>query len=666
MAFLAGLILLVFGLLPIANWIPGGHDAPWYADRVALWSSGTVILAGVGVIAAIMLRRRPDLWRTGRWAGVGRRWHASGWRGDAGVAAVALAAYLVVAQVILSAHPLLIDEIIEVFQARIFASGHLFLPAPTYPEFTSAQHLIDWGGKLYGQFPAGASAFLALGALFRVEWVIGPLVAAIGVLGFARLLRRIEPRQGTALAALLLFAFAPFCLFLDGSAMNHVPETTAVVLAALGLAIATPGAGAHPRAAFLTGLALGIGATIRPLDALVFALPTGAWLLWRARAGGPHLRALCWSGVGVALPVLALFWVNAEQTGNPLRFGYIEMWGATHRLGFHATPWGPPHTPARGLELVNLYLLRLQTYFLETPAPSLLFATGALLLVRRISAFDRWILVASGGFLLAYFAYWHDGFYLGPRFMLPLAPWLALWTARLPAVLEERHLAAPWQRAVIGTGVLALLIGGLALFPLRAKQYANGMLTMRFDVPRLAREAGVQNALVFVRESWGAQLMARMWALGVGRVDAERIYRTTDACLLDSLVTVRERSGGGAVALKTDLLPSRADSGRLVRLRQTTDTTLRFLPGSRLSSRCVRRLLEDQAGFTAFPPLLLSRGDGNLYARDLHARDTLLLKEYPDRPVWILSQELRIGGALRFLRAPLDSMRAEWREEGGR
>ena len=38
--------------------------------------------------------------------------------------------------------------------------------------------------------------------------------------------------------------------------------------------------------------------------------------------------------------------------------------------------------------------------------------------------------------LLSYFAYWHDGFYLGPRFMLPLAPWLALWTARLPAVLR--------------------------------------------------------------------------------------------------------------------------------------------------------------------------------------------------------------------------------------
>ena len=81
--------------------------------------------------------------------------------------------------------------------------------------------------------------------------------------------------------------------------------------------------------------------------------------------------------VGVLTRVFAaLLAVNASQTGDPFTFGYIAMWGDTHALGFHPTPWGDVHTPARGLELVNLYLLRLQTYLFESAAPSLLFATA--------------------------------------------------------------------------------------------------------------------------------------------------------------------------------------------------------------------------------------------------------------------------------------------------
>ena len=182
-----------------------------------------------------------------------------------------------------------------------------------------------------------------------------------------------------------------------------------------------------------------------------------------ARHGGRHVAALLASGVGIALPLIALAWVNAAQTGDPLRFGYIEMWGRSHELGFHEAPWGFPHTPARGLELVNLYLLRLQSYFLETPVPSLLFATGALALVRRVQAVDRWALIACGGVLLAYWAYWHDGFYLGPRFMLPLAPWLALWTARFPAELAARTPSVPLHRAVLVAGLAALVIGSTQL-----------------------------------------------------------------------------------------------------------------------------------------------------------------------------------------------------------
>ena len=663
MAQVAALVLLVFGLLPIANWIPGGHEAPWYADSLSGWLSGGAIVLGIGVIAGIACRRYPALWREGAWARIAAGWRRRGFPADLAVGLAALALYGVVARVVLSAKPLLIDEIIQEYQARIFASGRLWLPTPADPAFTSAQHLLDWGGKVFGQFPAGGPAMLALGSLVHAEWLVGPVFASLGVVAFARLLRRIETRDGTALAALLLFAFAPFCVFLDASAMNHVTETTWLLLAALGLVIATSDDAAHPWAAFGCGLALGIAAAIRPLDAAVFAVPAATWLAWRARRGGRHLAALLGSGAGVALPVLMLLAVNASQTGDPFRFGYIAMWGKTHELGFHEAPWGFAHTPARGLELVNLYLLRLQTYFLEAPAPSLLFATAALALVPRLSRFDRWTLIGSAGLLLAYFAYWHDGFYLGPRFMLPLSPWLALWTVRLPAVLVERRVAVPIVRGTVIAGCAALLIGATLSVPIRAQRYRNGMLTMRFDVDTLARQAGVRHAIVFVRESWGAQLMSRMWALGVTRTNAERIYRTQDACRIEEGLGAIEREGKDAAAFESSLAPFAVDSSRLVRLQPAPDTSLRFLPGARLSGRCVRRIGEDRLGFTLFPPLLLSRDTSVLYLRDLHERDRVAITQHPGRELWLLTKGLAVGSSLQFVRLSLDSLKQEWAKQ---
>lgn len=660
MTRVAAAVLAVLGLLPLANWIAGGHAAPWYRDRLEGWVSGGAIAVGVAVICVIATRRWPALWRGGAWQRVAVRWRQAGLGADLLVAFGVLAVCIVIARQVLSARPLLIDEIIQVYQARIFASGQLWLPAPAYPEFTSAQHLLDWGGKVFGQFPAGGPAFLAIGAIVGAEWLVGPIAAAVSALLFARLLRRIEPRDGTAFAALLLFAFAPFALFLGGSAMNHVTTTMALVAAALLLARTTADDGAHFGAAFACGVALGVAAAVRPLDGIVYAIPTAVWLAWRARRGGPHFRTLLASGFGVALPLAALLLVNASQTGELFTFGYLAMWGATHELGFHASPWGDAHTPLRGLELVNLYLLRLQTYLYEGAAPSLLFATGALALARRATAFDRWWIACAAGLLIAYFAYWHDGFYLGPRFMLPLVPLLALWTARLPSILAERSLALGVQRGVVVAGMVSLLIGAVTLVPIRAQQYHNGMLSMRIDINSAARDAGVHDALVLVRESWGAQVMARLWAAGVSRPEAESIYRSADICGLERALSRAERDGIDAVELGRRLAPLRADSARLIALQVSPDTTPRVVPGSVLRDRCLRRLLEDRAGFTLFPPLLLARGEGNIYLRDLHARDSLALKAHSGRPVWLLIKPQIPGAAVKFLPVDLDSMRREW------
>src|SRR4030095_13344117 len=136
--------------------------------------------------------------------------------------------------------------------------------------------------------------------------------------------------------------------------------------------------------------------------------------------------------------VMGVLAYNGATTGSPTLFGYELLWGASHGLGFHRAPWGVTHTPARGFELVNTYFMRLQTYLFETPLPSLVPARAARAVVRRLSAFERYLLASSALLVLGYFAYWHDGFFLGPRFFYLLLPLLVLWTARLPSIARDR------------------------------------------------------------------------------------------------------------------------------------------------------------------------------------------------------------------------------------
>lgn len=656
--------LFIFGFLPLANWLPDGHAFAEYSAGVEEWFSGSAIVIGAGLVLAISSRRLPGLWRDGFTASLVSAATARPWRSALLVACAALAVYAAVAQFVFDTHPLLIDEIIQHFQAQTFADGMLWRPAPANPEFFASMHLVETDARIYGQFPAGGPAMLLPGILAGAPWLVGPVFGAVCVVAFHAFVRVAEPRPSVVIGSTVLFAAAPFVVFMAGSQMNHLTTLAWLLIAVAALARVVSSPRPQPALGLLVGFAFGMAATIRPLDAIAFALPAGLWLLSRALRDRSRWLEAAPAAIGIVLPVLALMWVNAQLTGHPLRFGYIELWGRSHELGFHESPWGPAHTPARGLELVNLNFLRLQTYLFETPLPSLLPVAMALALAPRLGAFDRYLL-ASGGLLIAgYFAYWHDGFYLGPRFMYPLAPLLALWTARLPALIRERFGSGLAYRTVVYGGVVALLLAMAWGGPLRVRQYANMMYTMRWDADGQAEEAGVRNALVLVRESWGSETMARLWERGVPRTEAERFYRTIDTCMLHETLDGLERTsvrGAGAVAA---IAPLQADSSRLFQSRISPDVTERVLPGARYTPRCNQRIREDSLGFTLFPPLMLARGGGNVYARDMHARDSLLLKEFPGRPIYLLKpQSPALGEPPRFYAVDRDSLKRAWAEE---
>ncbi|MBX9927381.1 MAG: hypothetical protein K2X99_00580 [Gemmatimonadaceae bacterium] len=657
---LAALLLLVLGFVPWATLLPGGEqDRAWW-PRLLDHANGTLICAGVGFIAWMLVRRRAIAWRMPRLPTV-PLW---------GVMAGAFALYVAIAWGVLSHRPLLIDEIVQLWQARVYASGALSLPTERYPEFRSILHVVDVGARTYSQFPPGGPAFLALGVLVGAPWIVGPAFGALSVGLMGRLARGLAAedaedasaaRFGVATAA--LFAVTPFVAFMAASHMNHVTALWALLVSAVALQHHTrehaPHAGVG--SAFVVGTGLGIAATVRPLDAFAFAIPSAIWLLVRARRSPRHLMALLASGVGVALPFAAMMYVNAETTGAPLRFGYDVLWGSAHGLGFHAAPWGAAHTPMRGIELLSLYATRLQSYLFELPVPSLLFPAAALWLSRgALRAMDRYLLASAALLLASYGAYWHDGFFLGPRFVYPLAPVLVLWTARLPRLLAPR-LSGPVRIGVLSGVAAALVLAITANLPLRVAQYRNGLTSMRVDYARLARDADATGGLIFVRESWGAQLMARLWALGVSRPASAAYYRGIDACALDGAIAEAERSAWSSAALEARLQTLLADSAKLVASPVSPDTTERALPGSVYPARCSDRIMADRGGYTHLAPTLVSEADGTRWLRDLGDRNRLAVEADPQRSPWLL---LRDGAAadarFRLVRLSRDSMlRAE-------
>jgi hypothetical protein len=78
----------------------------------------------------------------------------------------------------------------------------------------------------------------------------------------------------------------------------------------------------------------------------------------------------------------------------------------------------------------------------------------------------------------------------------------------------------------------------------------------------------------------------------------------------------------------------------------------------------MERIAESQTGVLPLAPFLLLHDDRTIYARDLHARDSLLTNAYPDRPIYLARPASDAPTALPVL-VPVsrDSLMRDWRGE---
>ena len=553
-----------------------------------------------------------------------------------------LAAILMTASAVaFEQRPQSVDSVAQLFQARIFASGRVVAPPPPLVEFFVTPHMIVEGGW-YSQYPPGHPALLAIGVVLGAPWLIPILLSLLSALLLYGFAARAYDRA-TANATLLLLPLTPFFWFMGARLMNHISSLAGLCLFLYALARAERDDSGRWAAA--AGAGLGVAFLSRPLEALAVGAVAAGFLLAGALRDR-RLRVPLAVGVGFLAAASLYFAFNAASTGDPLRPGYIELWGESHGLGFHTTPWGDRHTPRTGLrnELVDLALLEL--YLFEWPIPSLLPLGFALVLGWLAHRWDARLLAMFLAIPAVYFFYWHRDASMGPRFLYACVAFAVPLTAR--ALLEGARRASAWSLRLPGGvragRVLALLVvlsAGYAVaygIPARFLIYRTGMASMKLDLVEEAERAGIERGLVLVAVSWGDRVIARLRGMGVSASMAEKAYRQADHCVLELIARRSAREGWTPERLESELDSAMIGEARLVHVEANGDPSLRLRPGSRLAPDCLAELAYDQGGYTVYTPHLASNEPdlaGDLvFARDLRERNGALTGRL-GRPVWL-------------------------------
>lgn len=673
-------------VLPVADWIPGepGTNIPppiW--PMYLLWAAGLGIMAALAWGAARLLpggrrtrgegtSRRAVRRRRARGEPEGRssspwRWSSvleDGWVPLLLLLLVPTLLYTRVTWLVFDGRPLHIDGMTQALQGHVFASGRLSVPVATDPRFFSSSLMVEHAGRAFSQFPPGFAALLAIGFRFGAGWMIPPLCGGLAVCGLYRLLRANGEPGRTAFFMAAVFALGPWFAINAASWMSHVPTVTFILLGSMALVRSMEPERTSWIHGALAGAALGFAVMIRPLEGVAFGLPATVWVGARAWRSPPVRRALVGFAGGGILAALLLMAYNQVQHGSPTLFGFELQWGPEHGLGFHEAPWGPPHTLSRGLQLMNGYLLGLQLLYFDAPAPSVVLAFAALLLVRRLDALDRYLLAGCSLVLLGYVSFWGEGHDLGPRYLIPLAPVVAIWTVRFGAVLAERTgREAPRRWGPILVGLL-LASGWIFGTPTRWFVYSRSDPLRRVDTGVLGTPRA-RDAVVFVPSPWSIQVQARLRSTGMSRQQAEWFYYHVGLCKLDvALAQLENRGVQEPDSVVAALRPLAADSASMVidRLAGTPGDPYNGLDENADAARTLcglRQSLERaQGGYMLLP--FTARigptwtGDGAIVAHDLHEEDRRLLAEHPDREAYFL-KAVRIRGRVReFALEPLD------------
>ncbi len=642
----AAVAIGLLGLLPASNWFGDGPPVPWWDAAVRPWLLWSIPVFGVALaLSALGPRCETALDRAHHWIlAPSARAFATG------VFLLALALSALFAWYCFHARMTVGDEMSQQFQARLLLNGRLSAVPEQYMEFFNTVETLDGNGRWFSQFPIGGALPLAIGMALHLVWLVNPVFVGWATVSVYRFVRGVSDERFARWTA-LLFALSPYVLFMAASELNHVPALACILwgVSALPTWATSDDPRAVRRSAWVIGFAFACAASIRPYDAALCAVPVGLMQLVIARGSRTRWTSLGWQLAGGLIPLLLLFIVNWRTTGDPLLFAYDALNGPGHRPGFHLDPRGIEHTPTRGMYLASSYLMRINVSLFEWPLPALVFVLAGMTLARRPSAWDY----LFGGILVCvvggYAAYWHEGFFMmGPRFMYSALPSLVWFTARAVRITAAGITTPLVHRAVylvvpicVATTWLAppdptRLFGVWRVATINHQQHAGTLPDPVAD----AKAAGLDNALVFVRESWHTALAARLRALGSPPLMTEAFVPQFDACAMQRALDALPPGVAGPDPLSFVLQQSEA-AGQPRPVGSFTDQNRRvsLVPNKPLAPACAAEMNADERPGVSLALLLPSAdfdSDGRLsgkvvWARDLGPRDTLLRARFGDR-----------------------------------
>jgi len=376
--------------------------------------------------------------------------------------------------------PHITDETSYLFQARIFAEGHLHAPLPPHPEFFTYEHVVRKDGYWFSKYPPLYPLLLAIGVRLGVPWLVNPLLGGLLVLVMLLLANELF-RPRCAWFAGLLTITSPFFVLMSASLMAH---TAAALFLSLtwfcGIRLSRYGL---YRDALGGGLALAAAVLVRSFSAFCVALPLALmllWALWHRRFALRFASQLLVFGL-IALTGAALLigWNRtvANLEGLPTDVytvydpsdspGFGEDKGTGQRMTWGS--WG--HTPAKAVRSVTQYAMNLSHFLFGWPLNlSLLFLPVAFVWGDRGSR--RWclmLLLPWAALLCGHLFYWateHIGY--GPRYWFEGLPGIILVSAagldRLFPVKWPGPDRKKWPALVIPALALTVLIGWALTF----------------------------------------------------------------------------------------------------------------------------------------------------------------------------------------------------------
>jgi hypothetical protein len=188
-------------------------------------------------------------------------------------------------------------------------------------------------------------------------------------------------------------------------------------------------------------------------------------------------------------------------------------------------------------------------------------------------------------------------------------------------------------------------------FVMRATALREDSPNVKIDVEELVRSHELDNALVFVNESWRARLQGRLRVAGLRPYNAVRAVDMWDACTLQTALDAEEDVPGSEREAALDRIAQRAFAGGAATPYPGADVS--FSPTGDRSPRCIRELERDTAGVVPYATFLSRMrfgGDGRVggpvvFAIDQGERNERLRQRFGGRQWFRLVRVTSATGA---------------------